>query len=225
MEQGTAIHRRSRSAAPARDFRMRRPGSGAVGELGLHAMAVEFPQVHGHPNRLPFEGVLTLVDVASDKAPSGARGHRVLLTRAAAQAALPSLLGMAVDYKSPRPAGRPGDPGSAGWDGHDARQKCGIITDAELDGRKLMVAGFLFSKDFPEIAPRLGDEGLMGMSYELADAHVEDMSAQVWTLTRATFTGAAILLRDKAAYVGTSFRLGGRAAPERLAARHSDLWG
>jgi hypothetical protein len=51
------------------------------------------------------------------------------------------------------------------------------------------------------------------------------MSAQVWTLTRATFTGAAILLRDKAAYVGTSFRLGGRAAPERLAARHSDLWG
>jgi hypothetical protein len=178
----------------------------------MHAMAVEFPLVHGHPNRLPFEGVLTLVDVASDKAPSGARGHRVLLTRAAAQAALPSLLGMAVDYK-------------AGWDGHDARQKCGIITDAELDGRKLAVAGFLFSKDFPEIAPRLGDEGLMGMSYELADAHVEDMSAQVWTLTRATFTGAAILLRDKAAYVATSFRLGGRAAPERLAARHSDLWG
>jgi hypothetical protein len=175
-------------------------------------MAVEFPQVHGHPNRLPFEGVLTLVDVASDKAPSGARGHRVLLTRAAAQAALPSLLGMAVDYK-------------AGWDGHDARQKCGIITDAELDGRKLMVAGFLFSKDFPEIAPRLGDDTLMGMSYELADAHVEDMSAQVWTLTRATFTGAAILLRDKAAYVATSFRLGSRTAPERLAARHSDLWG
>lgn len=84
-------------------------------ELAMHAMAVEFPAVHGHPNRLPFEGVLTLVDVASDKAPSGARGHRVVLTRAAAEAALPSLLGMAVDYK-------------AGWDGHDARQKVGVIT-------------------------------------------------------------------------------------------------
>lgn len=195
---------------------MRRP-SGAVGDLAMHAMAVEFPQVNGHPNRLPFEGVLTLVDVASDKAPSGARGHRVLLTRAAAQAALPSLLGMAVDYK-------------AGWDGHDARQKCGIITDAELDGRKLMVAGFLFSKDFPEIAPRLGDDTLMGMSYELADAHVEDMSQQVWTLTRATFTGAAILLRDKAAYVATSFRLqpGSRSASQHVnvaAVRRSDLWG
>jgi len=73
------------------------------------------------------------VDVASDRAPSGARGHRVILTRAAAEAALPSLMGMAVDYKT-------------GWDGHDARQKCGIITTAELDGRKLRVAGFIFAK-------------------------------------------------------------------------------
>jgi hypothetical protein len=187
-------------------------------ELAMHAMAVEFPQVHGHPNRLPFEGVLTLVDVASDRAPSGARGHRVILSRAAAEAALPSLLGMAVDYKS-------------GWDGHDARQKCGIITAAELDGNRLTVAGFVFSKDFPEIEQRLAaqpvkqpcrperSEGsphlfsdpiptsLMGMSYEIAEAHVADMRASIWTLTRATFTGAAILLREKAAYRDTSFRL------------------
>jgi hypothetical protein len=50
----------------------------------------------------------------------------------------------------------------------------------------------------------------MGMSYELADAHVADMRAAVWTLTRATFTGAAILLRAKAAYRATSFRMRGR---------------
>ena len=168
--------------------------------MELRAMAVEFPDVHGHPNRLPFEGVLTLVDVASDKAPSGARGHRVVLTRAAAEAALPSLLGMAVDYK-------------AGWDGHDARQKCGIITAAELDGKRLTVAGFLFARDFPELEAQIeskieaGVDRLMGMSYELADAHVADMSASIWTLTRATFTGAAILLREKAAYRNTSFRL------------------
>ena len=98
---------------------VRRDGRRATAALEMRAMAVEFPEVHGHPNRLPFEGCLTLVDVASDKAPSGAKGHRVVLSRAAAEAALPSLLGMAVDYK-------------AGWDGHDARQKCGIITGAEL---------------------------------------------------------------------------------------------
>ena len=179
-----------------RGVRVRRD---ALAKVQLHAMAVEFPEVHGHPNRLPFEGVLTLVDVASDKAPSGSRGHRVVLTREAAHAALPSLLGMAVGYKT-------------GWDGHDARLKCGIITAAELDGRRLVVSGFLFARDFPEFG-RDGssgsalEDGAMGMSYELADAHVADMRASIWTLTRATFTGAAILLREKAAYRSTSFRV------------------
>jgi hypothetical protein len=189
MGQVDRLHRRGAglTCGGREDFRK------AAG-LEMRAMAVEFPEVHGHPNRLPFEGVLTLVDVASDKAPNGAKGHRVVLTRAAAEAALPSLLGMAVDYK-------------AGWDGHDARQKCGIITAAEVDGKRLTVAGYLFARDFPEMEAKIQVEGAMGMSYELADAHVADMRAQIWTLTRATFTGAAILLRDKAAYRSTSFRL------------------
>lgn len=176
--------------------RHRSPSSANRSATGmeLHAMAVEFPVVHGHPNRLPFEGVLTLVDTPSDKAPNGARGHRVILTRAAAEAALPSLLGMAVDYK-------------AGWDGHDARQKCGIITAAEIDGNRLTIAGYLYARDFPEMEQTIQSSAGMGMSYELADAHVADMRASIWTLTRATFTGAAILLRDKAAYRSTSFQL------------------
>ena len=210
MGQAEGLHRRSMSGS-------RGAGVDVFGRptgMELRAMAVEFPVVHGHPNRLPFEGVLTLVDVASDKAPSGARGHRVVLTREAAEAALPSLLGMAVDYK-------------AGWDGHDARQKCGIITSASLEGQKLMVEGYLFARDFPEIEQKVACEleempasaRHMGMSYELADAHVADMRASIWTLTRATFTGAAILLRDKAAYRGTSFRV--RRGAKRPLARVS----
>lgn len=161
--------------------------------MNLCAMAVEFPEVHGHPNRLPFEGCLSLVDVVSDKPPSGARGHCVILTREAAERALPSLLGMAVDFK-------------AGWDGHDVRQKCGIITAAWIQKKKLLVSGFMFARDFPEFG-REQQRGDLGMSYELADAHVADMRASVWTLTRVTFTGAAILDRDKAAYRGTSFAM------------------
>jgi hypothetical protein len=190
------------------------PSERKKAEVHLRAMAVEFPEVAGHPNRLPFEGILTLIDVASDKAPSGSRGHRVVLTRAAAEAALPSLLGMGVGYKT-------------GWDGHDARQKCGIITAARLEGHRLVVDGFVFARDFPEFAtemnkasgPDLSREGAMGMSYELADAHVEDMRASVWTLTRATFTGAAILLREKAAYRNTSFRLT-RSPARRASTKH-----
>ena len=164
--------------------------------MRLEAMAITMPEVADHPNRIPFEGVLTVVDEASTRPPSGARGHRVILTRDAARAALPSLLGMAVDF-APK------------WDGHDARAKCGIITEADVIGNQLRVRGYLFGRDFPEVVQQLkcSVPGNMGMSYELADAHVADMRAEVWTLTRATFTGAAILLREKAAYRNTSFRL------------------
>ncbi|MGC2639280.1 MAG: hypothetical protein WA294_18995 [Acidobacteriaceae bacterium] len=165
--------------------------------MQLEAMAMQLPKVDGHPNRAPFNGVLTLVDEPSTKAPSGARGHRVILTRAAALQALPSLLGMAVDY-------------APTWDGHDARRKCGIITEADVEGPRLRVAGYLYAKDFPDVERQMRQlpAGAMGMSWELADAHVEDMRAEVWALTRATFTGAAILLREKAAYRDTSFALG-----------------
>ena len=164
--------------------------------MRLHAMAVTFPYVEGHPNRVPFEGVLTVVDVASDRPPAGARGHRVMLTREAAKRALPSLLGMAVDYRP-------------GWDGHDARRKVGLLTEANLEGNRLQVRGYLYARDFPEVtdALRVQDPDALGMSYELADARVEDLRDEIWKLTRVTFTGAAILLREKAAYRGTSFKM------------------
>ena len=114
--------------------------------LSLESMAIEMPAVHGHPNRAGFRGVLTMVDVASDKSPSGARGHRVLLTRRAAEAAIPSLIGMGLDY-------------SPALDRHDARRKIGVITRAEIVGRVIEVGGFLYAKDFPEIVAEIGKPG------------------------------------------------------------------
>src|SRR6185437_13811959 len=93
-------------------------------------------------------------------------GHRALSV-----SEFPSLLGMAVNYK-------------AGWDGHDARQNCAITPSAHLDGKRLMVSGFLFARDFPEMERKMcgvgaNADGDMGMSYELADAQVADMRAQI----------------------------------------------
>lgn len=190
--------------------------------IELESMAIEMPQVVGHPNREPFRGVLTLVDVVSDKAPAGARGHRVVLGRTAAEAALASLLGMGLDY-------------SPSLDRHDARRKIGVITRAEIVGKQLELGGYIFAKDFPEIVREIGRgsgmrrgqtmrEGigetalrasqdnhahsLLGMSYEIADARVADVRSKVWMLTRVTFTGAAVLRRDKAAYRDTWIELG-----------------
>jgi hypothetical protein len=199
----------------------------------LESMAIEMPAVAGHPNRVGFRGVLTMVDVASDRPPAGARGHRVLLTRRAAEAAIPSLLGMGLDY-------------APALDRHDVRRKVGVITRAEIVGRGIEVGGFLYARDFPEIvaeialsrqlsairrdisapstssgqalsqsarkggaATRAGMPALhgLGMSYEIADAQIEDLKAKVWVLNKLTFTGAAILRREKAAYRGTWIEL------------------
>jgi len=202
--------------------------------IELQSMAIELPPVAAHPNRAPFRGVLTLLDTPSDRAPAGARGHRVLLTRAAAEKALPSLLGMALDY-------------APGLDRHDARRKVGIITEAnvvdsklgrrltlmnadknknnqrssalisgELVGTAIEVAGYLYARDFPEVLRELRKQipagggraaSQLGMSYEITDARVEDVRAAVWVLTDCTFTGAAILRRDKAAYAQTWIEL------------------
>jgi hypothetical protein len=185
--------------------------------LSMESMAIAMPAVMGHPNRVGFKGVLTVVDVASDKPPAGARGHRVLLTRRAAEAAIPSLLGMALDY-------------TPALDRHDVRRKIGVITRAEIVGRAIEVSGFLYARDFPEIvgeierktptpsassgqalAQRTRKDGAptegLGMSYEIADAQIQDIRASVWVLNKVTFTGAAILLREKAAYRATWIEL------------------
>lgn len=170
--------------------------------LQLEAMAVAMPDVAGHPNRLPFRGVLTLVGVASQRPPSGARGHRVLLTRTATEAALPSLLGMALDY-------------APSLDGHDARRKIGIITAADVvpmpqsktrvSTGQIAVSGYLFAHDFPDVVKEIQTRpaGTLGMSYEIANVTVPNQETPIWAVTSFTFTGAALLRRDKAAYPQT----------------------
>ena len=243
--------------------------------IELESMAVEMPEVAGHPNRAAFRGVLTVVDVPSQRAPSGSKGKRVLLTRKAAEKAIPSLLGMAVDY-------------APSLDQHDQKRKVGVITSAEIVGQNLEIGGYLYAKDFPEIVEQIarlgrrpatesfgasgarllasdcraetsgkrsegtklrttlmaavreirkmirvsgeerkdGRDSLMlraeaprtlaatgkseaglGMSFEVTNVNVLNRAAAVWRLIDVTFTGAAILRRDKAAYPETWIEL------------------
>ena len=203
--------------------------------LEMEAMALAMPEVDGHPNRLEFHGVLTLVGSPSRRAPSGANGHRVMLTRKATEAALPSLLGMALDY-------------APALDAHDARRKIGVITAAEIvpvkaevaksevpqglkpevendrmvrlkpcpfkaAGRighwqksegKIAIRGYLYAHDFSDVVAELrAGSGTLGMSYEITDAIVVSPASPIWTVTSFTFTGAAVLRRERAAYPET----------------------
>jgi hypothetical protein len=158
----------------------------------LRAMALNVPDTPGHPNKLPFKGILTRIDEPSDNAPEGSRGKRVLLTRSAAEDALPTLLGMPVDAKS-------------NMGGHDVKSKVGTITAATIEGNAIHIEGFLYAADFPSEVKRIQSErDALGFSWEIQNIFVQDIDADPLVITGCTFTGAAILYKDKAAYITTS---------------------
>ena len=159
--------------------------------ISFEAMALEVPPVDDHPNRMPFRGVLTRIDQPSDAPPGGASGKRTLIPHSVAEAALPSLLGMAIDYTDD-------------FDGHDRQQKIGLITEAQIVGDGLEIAGFFYAKDFPAQCERIrAEKDALGFSYE-CDARIQDVNADIWEISHCVFTGAAALYKHLAAYTTTS---------------------
>lgn len=158
----------------------------------LEAMALNMPECADHPNRMPFSGVLTKLDQPSDRPVHGSLGKLVIIPTAVAEAALSSLLGMAIDF-------------TPGLDGHDPKQKIGIITAASIDGEDLRIEGFLYAADFPEEAALIkARKSELGFSYETAQNFTESLDTEHLVLAACVFTGAAILRKDKAAYQTTS---------------------
>jgi hypothetical protein len=165
-----------------------------MNKFRLLAMAIKMPDGDGHPNRTPFEGILTKVDEPSDKAPSGSMGHRVLIPSSLARGKLHTLLGMGVGV-------------TPDLEDHDNRFKVGIITEADIVGNDLTVKGYLFAKDFEEEVEAIraaSKADIMGMSFEISDVSVKNPNDDIWVLHDLNFTGAAILKRASAAYETTS---------------------
>lgn len=160
--------------------------------MQIEAMALNLPYWNGHPNRMPFSGILTRIDKPSDVAPHGSGGKRVLLTRYAALDALPSLLGMAVNL-------------APGYDDHNVKNKIGLITEADVEGDAVRIKGFIYAADFPEEAKRIKDrQDELGFSYEMKNVLVLDQRADPLVIESCVFTGAAILNKLDGAYHTTS---------------------
>ena len=156
--------------------------------LSLYARSLDVPS--SGANRLPFRGVLTRIDEPSNSAPHGSNGKRVLITMVAARNALDSLLGMAVNY---------------GFDDHKPQEKVGVIFGSEIIGNELHINGVIYAADFPEVAAQIqANKDMLGFSFEARDLFTNDANADPISIVDLSFTGAAILLKDKAAYKHTA---------------------
>lgn len=157
-----------------------------------------------HPNKMPFKGVLLIVDQPSTKPPHGSRGHRIYVPKNVVQKKLDGLIGMGVNYDS------------VDLDSHDTSHKVGIITAAWVKGNQVWVRGFIYKKDFPKAATDLKRGGL-GMSMELANVYVRDENEDVWHLEDFAFTGATILKKNAAAYFQTELVANGERKTAKTA--------
>lgn len=147
-------------------------------------------EASGHINQMKFKGVLVTLDGPSTRPPNGSGGRRIYIPTSVAQAALPTLKDMGLNYKPD-------------LDGHAPRRKVGVIKKAWIEGKNLWVSGIVWKKDFPEAEKDLKKDDL-GMSFEASEIAVEDPNAEMWKLTHLTFTGATILYKTDAAYYHTS---------------------
>lgn len=166
----------------------------------------------GHPNKMPFSGVLAWFDAVSDAAPHGTDGLPVFIPSDVGIAALDSLVGQAVNFVFD------GD-----WASHSPTDKIGVITaaytgDPEDDGAiPVYIEGFIYALDFSEAAMAIKtNQHLLGFSYETDKTVLADDTLDGTPIKRVSqlgyFTGACILLKASAAYKTTSIAASSIAA-------------
>lgn len=164
--------------------------------MRFEAMSLAVPHVEGHPNRMPFSGNLVRIDSPSDLPPLGSGGRKIILSRAAAEKGLASLLGMGIDV-------------SADLSKHDAQKKIGVITAATIAsdalGEFIHIEGLIYASDFPDAAACIrAMKDQLGFSFEATQSFVADPGADPLVVTECVFTGAAILKKVNAAFHTTA---------------------
>lgn len=134
-----------------------------------------------------FKGVLCSVGLPSSKSPNGARGHRIRLDPKETRKVLHTLVG------SPITA-------SACFTRHQ-QNVVGTITQASIINRHIVVEGIVSLSAMADAPDDLG------MSLDTENSFCPDMRAEVWTIHPRKFSGAAIILREKAAYGCSRFEV------------------
>lgn len=166
-------------------------------DFAISAMSLDVPDTPDHPNKTPFTGILVRLDQPSDEPPHGSFGMKTILTRAAAESALSSILGMAVNYKPD-------------LKGHDKTAKIGVIDSATIEsdasGDYIKIGGFLYASDFKDVVASIqSKKDDLGFSFEAERIYVSDSKVpNSLQIDKLTFTGAAILMKKSAAYQTTS---------------------
>ena len=173
-------------------------------------MKIELPEI-GHRNLVPFEAVAMYVDKPVDAKPhftdydakkvaeSDDGAPKLVFKRSAILEALPSLIGTGVNAQE------------GALENHAIRSKIGIVTEAFIEGNAVMIRGYIYGFDYPDVVQAIKTlRNKLGACPAFANIVVdfpeEEKPANMF-VNSLLFTGCAILQKKNCAFEGTSVRI------------------
>lgn len=173
-------------------------------KLTLGMSNLKFSLSESHPNKMVIEGCITKINSASDGAPCGSDGKRIVFTQDSINKNYQSFELMPVNCTFPD--GWFGD-GTEVFTGHGSTN-IGVIQKVWPEGEDLMAQIIVWKMLFPDISfMAVNGKDSLGFSIEvLADQTHDDNDNGFLYIDEFTGTGCAMLWKNTAAFSGTYIR-------------------
>lgn len=163
-----------------------------------------------HPNIVRVRGVAALLDVPSlhahwldYMARTAELGPRLVIPTDAAAKFLPTLLNMGFQALTEATEG------VAPYSCAAVRRKVGVIDSAEIVDGKILVGGWVWGMDFPDLVNEIRKGGL-GLCLQIRPGNinpVEKLDEKTVRLREFAFTGCNIMRKESCGFAETGIRL------------------
>jgi hypothetical protein len=147
-----------------------------------------------------FHGILFNTNKASNKAPAGAQGHRILLEECVIKDALVQLIdkpiwmsGEIIERYSRRL-------GTHSIHTNESSDIIGYIKHTEIVGDKFCIHGPIVVSDVSRILTLQASQEILGLSYDAIECLIDDLNEEIWSCSSATFFGVNVLPQHTTAY-------------------------
>jgi len=167
-------------------------------------LKLNLPEIE-HRNFVPFEGVAAFIGKPSERpahlvnfdTEQIEEGAPISFTRAAVEAALPTLLGMGLCFQE------------GSYQNHAPRSKCGLITEAWIEGDELRIRGGIYALDFPDVIAELEkNHRHLALCPMMRDLEIDPKTLpELFSVLKMTFTGVALMRVGTTDFDGTTIRI------------------
>lgn len=167
--------------------------------ITLQASGNDFTvKTESHSNKMKFTATVMYLDQYSDGVPDGSVWEKILLEKSECEKSLETMNLMGINCVWD-------EWGKANWqfDGHDPRNKIGVVENTYIEGNELKIDGIIYKRDFSDISQFIRNTmESMGFSIEASFNDWEETEEGL-IIRDVEFTGVSMLFKNCAAYSDT----------------------